>query len=287
MIDTESAHIILNLEGELITNSQGIKHILNWYHEAKKHHNSLIKTCCSNLDWIDANLAALWSALIHRLKKDNNNRFFSDENLLSKRFSILFRNGFTAVDGNSQKHRGTFIQNASFGPADSEAFSNYIETELLGQQQMSKLPAALRGLLESNLYELYQNVFRHAGTNEPFFVCGQYFPKRKELVVSMVDLGQTFLPPIFRTTQGKISTQRDAIDWALQGNSELGNEGGGLALKCINDYFGKTGHCLQIVTGNAFWDSSCIGSLLGPHRELVAELPGTMVNLIFQINLTS
>ena len=285
MIQTESAHITLPLEGFLTTNSQGIRRLIEWYTLAKEYRTKTITTCCNNLDWIDANLAALWSALMYKLEKENNLTFRIDEEILAKRFSILIRNGFST--GTIPFSSKTFIQNASFGPADDEPFSDYIESELMGQQEMKKLPPDLRGLIEANLYELYSNVFRHAGTTDPFFICGQYFPKRKELVVSMVDLGQTFLPPINKRTNGLINTQMESIDWALQGNSELGSEGGGHALKCIRKKFDEDGHCLQIVTGNTFWDSENIQSILGAFRVYNVELPGTMVNLIFKTNLLS
>jgi hypothetical protein len=36
----------------------------------------------------------------------------------------------------------------------------------------------------------------HAGTTDPLFICGQYYQTRSELLVSVVDLGKTFLPGI-------------------------------------------------------------------------------------------
>lgn len=285
MIQTESAHITLPLEGYLTTNSQGIRHLLEWYSKAQKHQGKTIITCCEYLDWIDANLAALWSALMHKLRNENDLSFQIDEQVLSRRFAILIRNGFSC--GQIPSHSKTFIQNACFGPDEGDPFLEYVESELLQQQEMKKLPASLRGMLENNLCELYQNVYRHAATTDPFFICGQYFPKRQELAVSMVDLGQTFLPPIQKRTNGEISTQRGSIEWALQGNSELGRKGGGHALKCIRKKFDEDGHCLQIVTGNTFWDSEETQSLLGPYREYEVEMPGTMVNLIFKTRLSS
>jgi hypothetical protein len=250
MIGVSPSHIKVPLQGRVNTNSQGIRCLLNWYYQASQHHNAMIETCCGNLEWIDANLAALWSALIHKLSAENSCKCFADENELKGRFSILFRNGFARAEPIEPTVKAkTFIPNASFGPSEDAAFSSYIESELLAHQQVAKLSPLLRGLLESNLQELYQNVFRHAGTTEPFFVCGQYYPGQHEIIVSMVDLGQTFLPGIHKATEGKICTQEQAISWALNGNSALGKKGGGLGLKCIHDFFKEAGHCMQIATG--------------------------------------
>jgi hypothetical protein len=272
----------LSLDGELTTNSQGIRRLLMWYDEASQQKNTIIHTHCDDLDWLDANLAALWSALMHKLGKENNLEFELDTAMLSRRFSILIRNGFQGSAAENKTASRTFIQNASFAPQEDERFLDYVDTELLQQRELKKLPLPFRSLLEGNLYELYTNVHRHAGTDEPLFVCGQYYPGRKELVVSLVDLGQTFLPPIQRRTQGQIKTQEEAIEWALMGNSEkTGLDGGGHALKCIRQEFAKAGHFLQIVTGDAFWDSSATTCQVGPYRHLPVIMPGTMVNMTF------
>lgn len=289
MITTTQTNIItIPLSGVLSTNSQGVRSLLEWYSNVSQYKNCRIYTCCKELEWLDANLAALWSAFIYKLKKENGIEIVMDESSLADRFSILIRNGFSTPDFSQGDLPKTFIRNASFGPAEEKEFSEYVCSELMTQQQIKDLPEELKGLVENNLYELYYNVFRHAGTNDPFFICGQYFPKRNELVVSMVDLGQTFLPAIQRTTNGVITTQKDSIDWALKGNSELGaEEGGGHALKCMKTVFDQMGHSLQIVTGNAFWDSGIASSSLGPHRGLPKGMPGTMVSFIFATSSSS
>lgn len=277
----------LYLEGQIFTNSSGIRKLLQWYHEAKRYSETQIYTSCAGLEWLDANLAALWNALMYKLELENELSFTLDQGALNSRFSILLRNGFGTERGANLNKNLTFIQNACFGPQEGERFSEYIENELLAQREIASLPVDLKGMLEQNLDELYQNVFRHAGTTQPFFVCGQYYPKFGQLAVSLVNLGQTFLPPIQRRTQGRITTQGGAIEWALQGNSELGEDGGGHALKCILKAFGANGHFLQIATGDAFWDSECIDTGMGPHRPLLVSMPGTMVCLRFQITRPS
>lgn len=286
IIQTSVATHSLYLDGALYTNSFGVRKLLQWYHEAKQYTEVQIHTCCRDLEWLDANLAALWSALTHKLENENGLSFYLDQERLNSRFSILLRNGFGGEQQANPKKNLTFIQNASFGPDAGDQFTEYIENELLAQREIQSLPIELRGMLGQNLEELYMNVFRHAATSEPFFVCGQYYPKYGQLVVSLVDLGQTFLPPIQNRTEGAVTTQTEAIEWALQGNSELGADGGGHALKCISQAFQQNGHFLQIVTGNGFWDSEGLTTTMGPAKTLPFSLPGTMVSLRFQLKPT-
>jgi hypothetical protein len=282
MINTETDYITSTLHGNLSTDTQGIRNLLDWYATVSVHFDTTIYVCCRELDWLDANLAALWSALIYKLEKENNLQIKLDHVSLASRFSILIRNGFSTPEFSAENPPTTFIRNASFGPTEEEAFSDYITGELMQQSQIKNLSPEMRGLLEPNVYELYSNVFKHAGTADPFFVCGQHYPKRNELVISLVDLGQSFLPPIHKCTNGAITTQEASIEWALEGNSELGRKGGGHALKSIKNVFIKEGHALQIVTGNAFWNSSYASSIMGAHRTLAQPMPGTMVSFIFK-----
>ena len=191
MILTETDYITSTLQGHLNTDTQGIRNLLTWYATVSVHFDTTIYVCCHELDWLDANLAALWSALIYKLKKENNLEIKLDHASLASRFSILIRNGFSTPEFSAENLAPTFIRNASFGPTEEQGFSDYISGELMQQSQIKNLSPEMRGLLECNVYELYLNVFKHADTSDPFFICGQHYPKRNELVVSLVDLGQS------------------------------------------------------------------------------------------------
>ncbi len=286
MLHTETTYTTVALSGHIMTNTHGVRKLLDWYQNASSYPGKEIYTCCKDLEWLDANLAALWSALIHRLRVEKQIVVTLDEESLSKRFSILVRNGFSQPEISGFGLQQTFIRNANFTSTQEKEFTTYISGELLQQKQIKNLPSQLKGLLEQNLFELYENVIKHAGTSDPLFLCGQYYPVRNELVVSVVDLGQTFLPPINTRTKGSIIDQAGAIDWALKGNSEMGAEGGGHALKCIREYFDSQGHALQIITGNGYWHSADEKYLFGAHRILPVEMPGTMVSFFLKPSTT-
>lgn len=277
---SEVTTIPLRLAGNLSTNTSGIRNLLKWYQTASAYRECGVYTCCKELEWLDANLSALWSALIFKLKVENRLYFTMDEANLSGRLSILQRNGFSKPTMTMPTPADSFIRNACFGPDDEARFSQYIKGEMMQQTGLQRLSDELRGLLEWALEELRSNVFRHAQTEHPFFVCGQYYPKLDQLKISLADIGVSFLPPIQQYTGGVITSQADAIRWAVNGKDEkLGN--GGLALKSLKAHFDEHGHQLQIISGDTFWDSGAVGSGMGPFRSLFTEMPGTVINLLF------
>ncbi len=51
----------------------------------------------------------------------------------------------------------------------------------------------MRIKIQHDLIEVLLNIKLHAQTTDPFFVCGQYYPMRKDLILTMIDLGIGFI----------------------------------------------------------------------------------------------
>lgn len=60
-------------------------------------------------------------------------------------------------------------------------------------QRMTSLPKNMRIKIQHDLIEVLLNIKLHAQTTDPFFVCGQYYPMRKDLILTMIDLGIGFI----------------------------------------------------------------------------------------------
>lgn len=274
---------VIKLEGEIMTNSQGINKIMQFYYEATQHHDSDVIIDCYNLGWLDANLTALLNALEYRLKKKNNVQFRADFKYLAENFGVLFRNGWL-TDGNIkiEDEQKTTIPCTSFTPAQEDDFCNYINGHLLCHRGMPVLTDNIRKRIQNDLIEVYTNIYRHAQTSEPFFVCGQYYPKFKYFIFTMVDLGVGFYQPINKFTNGAVNTVKGAIEWALQGNSISGEKLAGMGLQSIHDYMRNHKGVFQIYTGNNFWGTDLIGTIWDGHRSLHHEFEGSLLNLMFR-----
>jgi hypothetical protein len=285
MIQVQSLPIpVLTLNGEIYTNSSGFNQLMQLYNDASKFTNTEITLDCYELDWIDANLTAFLLAIEHRLLKEKNVSFRGDYEYFSTKFGVLFRNGWLKSDYHSINDdiQKTTVPCTKFSPSQELDFCQYINENLLSHRGMDTITPEKRKKIESDLLEIRNNILEHANTIEPFFVSGQYFPKLGYLIFTLVDLGVGFLKPIKDFTNGKIVTTKEAIEWALGGNSVTGNSLAGLGLEGICEYMNKHEGKLQVYSDNILWSTDLVTTELGPDRELRHHFEGSVLNLWFK-----
>jgi hypothetical protein len=271
--------IVLKIEGEVYTSSDGINKLMQFYEEASKYKEIQIIIDFYNMRWIDANLTALLHAISYKLVKENKVQFVADFEFLSQNFNVLFRNGWLKDEKyNIEDTQKTTIPSTHFLPSQEKEFVDYIADKLMCHQGMDKMAKPIRIRIQSDLIEIFQNIFKHARTTDPCFICGQFYPLKKYFVLTMVDLGVGFLQPIQEFTAGEIKTDIDAIRWALSGNSTLiknpGEETGGLGLEGI----------FQIYTGKDFWGTDLENTIWRGCRPLNQDFRGSLLNLFFNFN---
>ena len=273
---------IVTLEGEIMTNSHGINKLMQFYFDASQYNNSQVIVDCYQLSWLDANLTAFLSALGYRLKKERGIQLAADFDFLSKKFGVFFRNGWLQdADYNIPDLQETTLPCMSFDVSMEDEFCDYVKEKLLCHRGMPDFTESLRLRIQTDLAEICTNIGRHARTSEPFFVCGQFYPKFNYFVFSMVDLGVGFLPPIQTFTDNLINSDIEAINWALEGNSTTGEPLAGTGLNGIYDYFKTHEGGLQIFTGNAFWGTDLKSTIWQGYRPLKHSFKGSMLNLFF------
>lgn len=61
---------------------------------------------------------------------------------------------------------------------------------------MLPIDKKIKDQIKDDLIELMTNVYYHSNSDNPFFVCGQLYPKDSCLKLTMTDLGEGFLPKI-------------------------------------------------------------------------------------------
>jgi hypothetical protein len=272
---------IVKLKGRITTTSFGIEKLLQFYHEARQHTDCEIFVDCYELKWIDANLAAILHAIDHSLMIKNKVRIRADFEDLKLRFDVLFRNGWLQ-DRSALiwDHQQTTLPCTQFTIDQEDDFLNYINKKLLCHRGMPVLEEKVRRRIQADLIEIYTNIYRHAKTNDPFFVCGQYYPSLNFFKFTMVDLGVGFLQPIREYTNGQITTEQQAITWALKGNSVTGEQLAGMGLQGIYTYCRDHNGQLQIMTGHGFWNSNA-GTIEYGHKQLLRGFQGSIINLFF------
>lgn len=270
-------------EDSIYTNITGFRQLLKFYEECKSFNNDKIFIKIDDIQWLDGNLCAFLGALLYRLKTDNNLEFSLNAHQVSQKFNVLFANNFLPITQNIKQYKkSTCIPFKGFLPNEKDEFIDYLDSELLVHPAMPKLEDNIKEKLIDDLIEVYGNIDKHAKTNLPFFVCGQYFPKQEILHFTICDLGVGFFPAI-NNKKPQIITCADAILWAIDGNSTKLDAPGGSGLKNLHKYLYANQGGLQIYSGNAGWCSKTVGSILYPLgiTDLRNNYIGAIINLEF------
>lgn len=266
--------------GQIRSDPSGHKSLIEFYYYYKDKRDLRVLLDFFHVGWIDANLSALLDAILFYLKQENNHEFFVDAEVILKKFDVLCRNGFV-VDFDGQPlaidDRDSTAPLSKFYSDQDTEFITYIEDDLLDHRGLTSHQELKMNLID-HFAELFANIETHAKTNLPIFVCGQYYPKYREFKFTIVDLGVGFLEPIAKHTNGRIKTCKEAITWALKGNTTKLDASGGLGLPRIYQYCSENRGCFNIITGDAYW-----GNNLGASDTFtVPPFLGTTIHLTFK-----
>jgi len=274
--------IVLSLKQNVNTNFAGINKLFDFHKKASQYYNTTIYIDFYHLNWFDANLSALFGSILAKLQKENNLSFSTDMKFLREHFDVLFRNGFLKSEDANDDLQESTVSFRSFDINDKKGFIVYVENELFNHRGMPELDDEEKSSILGSLIEVYCNIQEHSKAIEPFYVCGQYYPKQGFLAFSMVDLGIGFLPAIKTKTKGKVNNSYDAIKWALEKrNTTREGAPGGLGLFDLNSYFNRTNGDIQVISGDTFWSLDLENSVLKKF-SFPNPYTGSILNLFFK-----
>ena len=271
--------LIYRFQNNIDTTPSGHAKLVNFYLAYNQSSKLEVVLDLNEVNFIDANQCALLGAILTKLGRENRHKFSFIGSQILGQFNILSRNGFIKSSSESLtlgRNSSSAVRMALFTTEQDTEFLDYIENELLCHPALVKHIDFKDELIE-HFSELFANIATHAQTNE-VFVCGQYYPKRRELKFSIVDLGIGFLPPIMEYTKGEVATAEQAIAWALNGNSTKLDAPGGLGIKSLYEYcINKSGY-FNIISGDSYWGNN-LGTI---GNRTIKPLCGTIVHLIFK-----
>ncbi|MCI0514979.1 ATP-binding protein [candidate division KSB1 bacterium] len=140
----------------------------------------------------------------------------------------LMQNGFAGKFGYpSPGWSGNSIPYREDSTMDANAIMDYLTDCWIGRGWVN-ISQRLRDAIVGKMWEIYNNAFEHADSPIGIFSCGQHFPRRNELVLSVIDFGhgiaanvRNFLNQDPRASQLKAS---QCLRWAFQpGNTTRPN----------------------------------------------------------------
>lgn len=230
----------------------------------------------AGVSWFDANMAAPLGAVLAHLRDRYNNVSIVD--LAWSQLSILQRNGFLDSYGYPAPSNwgGTVMPYMRFKTTDANRFYDYLDEHLPGKG-MPEMASDFSLRFQQNLGEIFINAQSHSDSDLGVFVCGQFYPAKQRLDISIADAGITIPGRVSRRFKIKVNPVK-ALQWALkEGNTTKEDSPGGVGLKLLRAFIHHNGGCLQIASGGAFWEfqrgTEHFDRLSGP------GFPGTVVNI--------
>ncbi|MFH0822827.1 MAG: ATP-binding protein, partial [Pseudomonadota bacterium] len=157
-------------------------------------------------------------------------------NLRQNGFAGTFGHPSSAWDGNSIPYRED-------GSLDMNGIMDYLTLNWIGKGWVH-ISDRLRDAIAGRMWEIYNNAFEHSGTSIGVFSCGQHFPSKDELVLSVVDFGRgipgkvrSFLREHADEERVSRLTGASCLKWAFQaGNTTKVGEPGGSGLDLLKEF---------------------------------------------------
>jgi len=230
----------------------------------------------SRLGWFEANMAAPLGMVLNSLTSALKVVSIVDVPVPTE--AILRRNGLLVAYGYppaTTKSR-TALPYQRFKLQDSALFAQYLQVNLPGKG-IPTMSTGLGKLFQQSLYEVFENAIFHSGSSIGVFVCGQFFPLKQRVDITIADAGIT-IPRKVNEAFGWNLSATDALAWALKEGSTTKREGkpGGVGLKLLRDFVALNKGRLQIASGGAYWEFNAGRRLI---QSLSCPFPGTVINL--------
>ena len=174
-----------------------------------------------------------------------------------------------------QDRRHDFRGARSDGAA--QGIIHYLRTRWLGAGFVN-LSQPLAGAILGNVWEIYTNALEHSGSTLGVFTCGQYFSERRELMLSVIDLGRGIPANVSQFFKRAVPAD-EAMTWAFKpGTSTVTGTGRGLGLDLLKNFVVVSGGRLEVRSGTGHADISRNGQ----RYQQVAEFPGTSVRIVLR-----
>ncbi|MCP9200552.1 hypothetical protein MKO06_11575 [Gramella sp. GC03-9] len=268
---------------KVTSSAKGYELLIRLYDDLKDLQDEIIHLSLYNVQWFEANLAAVLGAIIENLENKNNKVYLVDVEEFRQKTDILYRNGFLpyyGIEGENLMNSSTQIPYKKFRESDHKIYNQYIQVELLDNPDFPKHSRKLGIEIKRNIYELFENARTH-GRCKNIHTCGQFYPGKKRLHITIVDTGKTIINNVLSFLKKELSSS-ECIEWAMEtGNTtKIGNTPGGLGLGLIMEFINLNKGKIQIVSSNGFWE---LRESKMEKYDLNFSFPGTIANLEFNL----
>ena len=191
----------------------------------------------------------------------------------------LQQNGFAGAFGS---HQGPWAGNSIPFREDrcenEAAIMEYLKTNWLGHRAVKvsqRLGNAIRGVV----WEIFCNAFEHSESPVGVFTCGQLYPKREQLCLSVVDFGTGIPNKVSAFRRRPWDAPSESLKWAfVPGNTtqRTDKKSRGLGLDLLRNFVSANGGQLSVYSDGAYVQVTKAGAI---YKNLSERFRGTIVDI--------
>lgn len=256
----------------------GFDHLAELAAETKEMFNSAVQLDFSRCGFFEANMTAPLAAVLTKLSVERFNRIkivnipSAIKNILSKnRFLVSY--GYDPINDVNQ----TVLPLIRLQLKDGNRFADYLNEHMNGKG-IPPMTRAMDRMFRGSVFEVFQNAVIHSDSEPGVFICGQFYPQKHRLDLTIADAGIGVRTNVRRYLKNVNLSSVSAIKWALhEGHTtKTGRQPGGIGLKFLKDFVELNGGKIQLVSRFGFYEYN---KGVESFSKLTADLPGTAVNL--------
>jgi anti-sigma regulatory factor (Ser/Thr protein kinase) len=167
-------------------------------------------------------------------------------NLAQNGFLYHFGSDQVPWGGNSIPYRRDDLQ-------DRDVLMDYLQNKWLGRGWVN-ISTGLRDKISGTVSELYVNAFEHGQSSIGVFSCGQHYPNKKELHLTILDFGQGIPTNVRSLSQNLAFDSVQALEWAFQpGTSTIvGAVSRGMGLNLLQRFMTKNRGSVKIFSNDGY-----------------------------------
>jgi signal transduction histidine kinase len=192
----------------------------------------------------------------------------------------LGQNGFMSIFGGPLgPWAGNSIPLREDRRQDAIGFCDYLTRLWLGRGWLNISPG-LRDAIAGRVAEIYLNAFEHSTSPVGVLACGQRFPNKKKLDLTIVDFGVGIPSNVRLFHAGKIQPEQlpaaRCMEWAFQPGTSTRMGGRGIGLDLLHDFVRKNGGRLEMFSHEGY---VAIADGQISFAEQKGYFEGTLVNI--------
>jgi anti-sigma regulatory factor (Ser/Thr protein kinase) len=224
---------------------------------------------------------AFLGGLAHHVRAQGGQLNFDVETLKPEIRMNLAQNGFLfSLGAGPAPWSGNSIPYRNDDRQDSEAIMTYLLNHWLSKGWVS-ISSRLQEAIAGQVWELYANAFEHSHSPIGVFSCGQHYPKKKELHLTIIDFGQGIPTSVQSLSQNAALNSSQALEWAFQSGTSTASNGvsRGTGLNSLQSFVLTNRGNLKIFSNDGYVN---IKDNEVKYGTRAIDFGGTLINIAFK-----